>query len=124
MCGFFSGRKNTTILRELIEKGLQLNKKNSAGKYPLELLIENSCDCTLFSLMLAKGADQNIISKRYSILIRTVNSRMYDVCIVLLDAGANIGMKDGDGFTAFDIFASKLDICNCMHIKFPTCLNT
>ncbi|CAG2192463.1 unnamed protein product [Mytilus edulis] len=95
-------------LKILIENGMPLNKPNLAGKYPLELLIDKNRDCTYFLLLLSNGADPNIISKGNFVLIRAVNLRMYDVCIALLDANADIGRTDEDGFTAFDILASQL----------------
>lgn len=88
---------------------MPLNKPNSAGKYPLEFLIDKRRGFTYFSLLLSNGADPNIIPKGNSVLIKTVKLRMYDVCIALLDANAGIGITDEDGFTAFDILASKLD---------------
>ncbi|CAC5406543.1 unnamed protein product [Mytilus coruscus] len=104
-----TGVMNINIFRELIAKGLPMNKPNSAGKYPLELLIDHECRvCTVFSQMLSNGADPNITSKGYSVLIMTIKLQIYDVCLALLDAGADIDMKDEDGFTAFDIFANKV----------------
>ena len=107
----FSGPnpKSIDTLKILIENGMPLNKPNLAGKYPLELLIDKNRDCTYFLLLLSNGADPNIIPKGNSVLIKTVKLRMYDVCIALLDANADIGITDEDGFTAFDILASKLD---------------
>ncbi|XP_052065741.1 uncharacterized protein LOC127705457 [Mytilus californianus] len=103
-----NGLKKTNTLRILIENGLPLNQPNSAGKYPLEFLIHKRCDCTLISLMLSNGADPNIIAKENPVLTRTVKLKLYDVCIDLLDAGADIGVKDEDGCTAFDIFTRQL----------------
>lgn len=61
--------------------------------------------------MLSNGANPNIVTKwGESILTLTVKSQLHDLCIALIEAGADVNKKDKDGVTAFDIFTSKFHI--------------
>ncbi|VDH94489.1 Hypothetical predicted protein, partial [Mytilus galloprovincialis] len=91
-------------MRVLIKNGLPLNKPSSSGQYPLELLIDRCPDRSLILLMLSNGANPNIVTVGESILTATVELKLYDTCIALIDAGADINQKDKGGFTAFDVF--------------------
>ncbi|CAC5406547.1 unnamed protein product [Mytilus coruscus] len=105
-CSLDTGLNN--YIKALIENGLPLNQPNSTGQYPLELLIYRCFDCSLFLLMLSNGANPNIVTAMgESILTMAVQSQLYDICIALIEAGADVNKKDVDGFTAFDIFARK-----------------
>ncbi|CAC5364198.1 unnamed protein product [Mytilus coruscus] len=111
-CCLSTGLEN--YIKALIENGLPLNEPNSTGQYPLEMLIYGCIDCSLFLLMLSNGANPNIVTTwGESILTMAVKSQLHDLCIALIEAGADVNKKDVDGFTAFDIFTRRPIICSC-----------
>src|SRR5579871_4113587 len=103
---------DTAIVKYLIEKGADVNARNSAGDTPL-ILAASYGNLELVKLLLAKGADVNAVDAAESIQVKNGPIALgsftpllagaayggYDTIKVLLDAGAKVNVQDVRGMT-------------------------
>ena len=93
------------LCRLLIEKGADVNKKNSLGKTPLHMAVINS-DEKCIELLLNSGADiESKDNKGITPLMNAISHGVKNnITILLLEKGANPNSTDTNGKTALFYF--------------------
>lgn len=97
-------------LRELLDDGANIERKNNRGLTALYLATRGGhLECA--KLLLDRGADVNATSKNGNSAI--ILASTCDILKLLLDHGADVDMKDREGFTPL-INASLRDCSTCV----------
>jgi len=99
---FFTAVKKSNYQKAsmMIEKGINLNEKDSDGLTPLAYSLKND-DEKMFNLLIERGADINKkILDGTSHLIFYISNRRYNLIKNILESGADLDFQDKLGRTA------------------------
>ena len=101
----------------MLNNGVEVNARDNDGMTALMKLDKNCSDNYKMPILLARGADVNAVDKGgKTALMKAVESfqgneyyleELKARVALLIDSGANIGMKDKDGRTVFDLCKSE-----------------
>ena len=93
------------LIRTLLERGADVSARNYAGVTPLHLWTLRGADVAAVELLIARGADINSRATRqaWTALHGAVSSGRRDLVEFLLQKGADIAAKDGDGRTPLQV---------------------
>jgi len=95
--------KHNEVTKLLLDAGANVNAKDKGG-YTVLMVASGSDNAGMIKLLIDKGANINEQDKGlgWSALIWAAKEGLYDNVVALLEAGADVGLKDATGKTAYD----------------------
>jgi len=101
---------NPEIVRILLEKNVDINKKNNEGEIPIIKAIENK-DVEIIKLLLENKADVNKTNKEGETpLISAIFDNNEDMVKLLLENGANVNKANNEKITPLDAAAYEKNV--------------
>ena len=98
------------VLRHVTETDILLQLSSGNQSKYLDCIHDTTFDKNIMKIAIDRGVDPNqeiLVHGRESILIKVIKRNRYDIGCALISNGADIGYRNADGLTAFDIYASK-----------------
>ncbi|RDH85923.1 MAG: hypothetical protein DIZ80_00150 [endosymbiont of Galathealinum brachiosum] len=95
--------KHGEVAKLLLDAGANVNAKDKGG-YSVLMVASGSDNAGIIKLLADKGANINEQEKDlgWSALIWSAKEGLYDNVVALLEAGADVSLKDATGKTAYD----------------------
>ena len=108
---------NASLMRNLLNRGLDTNARDSAGDSPLHVAASRG-NAELASLLLLRGADPNLPNAdRMSPLLVAAKEGHADAVKTLLEAGADVTLRNRDDCSALDLAATGGNIRVVKHLS-------
>lgn len=94
----------TTLLNDLISKGVDVNEHDECGGTPLYYAIQSDT-IEVVDLLICARADINARDNHGRMPLHHAARRKFEKCELLIKAGANVYVRDPDGKTPLNIAA-------------------
>lgn len=89
-------RSHTALASLLIDVKADLNRIGDYSETPLSLALKHK-NKEIFIKLVASGANLDILDDGASVLWKSIDDEQYDFAKILIDAGADVNAKEGEG---------------------------